>query len=140
MPSQPTVAEGEGFKGRKITFTWKGERIPGIRERSLALAGEPVDITSDDDDGWRKLADENGAAQDNVDFNASGVTKSSVLKEDWFNRERTGELIIDYPTGHRVSGTAVLVSYTDTGPYNEATTFEAAFQFSGEVLFDYLLS
>lgn len=135
-----TIPEGEGFKGRKITVTWKGENLGGIRERSLQLAGEPVDITSSDDDGWRRLAVENGAAQDNVDFNCSGVTKSSTLKEDWFSRDRVGELIIDYPTGHRVSGTAVLVNYTDTGPYNDATTFEATFQFSGEVTFDYTLT
>jgi len=134
------IAEGEGFKGRKIQITWKGERIAGVRERSLACAGEPVDITSDDDDGWRRLAHENGPSQRNIDFNCSGVTKSSVLKEDFFSGDTDGELIIDYPTGHRVSGTAVLTSYTDTGPYNDATTFEAAFQFSGEVTFDYTLS
>ena len=132
------IPEGEGFKGRKIEVTWKGARIPGVRERSLSFAGEPVDLTSDDDDGWRKLADENGAAQDNVDFNCGGVTKSTDLKEDWVSRDRTGELIIDYPTGHRVAMTAVLVNYTDTGPYNDAVTFEAQFQNSGPVTFDYL--
>jgi predicted secreted protein len=134
------TTEGQGFKGRKVTVTWKGEPILGVRERSLQLAGEPVNLTSGDDDGWRLLADDNGPAQDNVDFNASGVTKSSRLKDDWFSRERTGELIITYPTGHQVSGTAVLVNYSDTGPYNDAMTFEAAWQYSGPVVFDYALS
>lgn len=136
----PTVNEGEGYKGRKIALTFRGETIPGVREKSMQMQGEPVDITSDDDDGWRRLADENGAAQDNVDVNVNGVTKSSLLKEIWFSRERSGELIIDYPTGHRISGTAVLVNYTDTGPYNDAVTFEATFQMSGAVQFDYTLS
>lgn len=132
--------EGEGYKGRKIVVTWKGERILGVRERSIQMAGEPVDLTSDDDDGWRRLADENGAAQDNVDVNVSGVTKSTKLKDDWMARDRTGTLTIDYPTGHQLTGTAVLVNYTDTGPYNDAVTFEATFQFSGPVVYDFLAS
>lgn len=136
----PAIPEGEGYKGRKITLTWKGVVIPGVRERSISMAGEPVDLTSGDDDGWRRLATENGAAQDNVDVSVSGVTKTTDLKEDWMHRDRVGELIIDYPTGHRLSGTAVLVNYTDTGPYNDAVTFEATFQFSGEVTFDYVLT
>lgn len=136
----PAVVEGQAFKGRKIQITWNGETILGVRERSLKLQGDPVDVTSDDDDGWRRLADENGAAQDNVDVTVGGVTKSSAFKDTWFSRVRTGTLEILYPTGHKISGTAVLVSYTDTGPYNNATTFEAQFQFSGPVTFDYTLS
>src|SRR5688572_22017609 len=135
-----SVTEGQAFKGRKITLTWKGETILGVRERSLQLQGEPVDVTSDDDDGWRRLADENGAAQDNVDFNCGGVVKSSRFREDWFSRDRTGELVILYPTGHEVRGTAVMVGYNETGPYNDAVTFEATFQFSGPVTYDYLAS
>lgn len=136
----PAIPEGQGYKGRKIAVYWKGERIGAARERSITMQGEPVDVTSDDDDGWRRLATENGAAQDNVDVTVSGVTKNSILKEDWFSRERTGELIIEYPTGHRISGEAVLTNYTDTGPYNDAVTFEATFQYSGMVTFDYPFS
>ena len=136
----PTIAEGVGYKGRKIRVRWKGEHILGVREKGVALAGEPVDITSDDDDGWRRLAHENGAAQKNVDVSVSGITKQSVLKEDWIAGETDGELIIEYPTGHELSGTFVLVNYTDTGPYNDATKFEASFQNSGVVVFDYTLS
>lgn len=134
------VSEGVGYKGRKVPVSFRDEALLGVREKGITQAGEPVDVTSDDDDGWRRLLDDNGAAQDNVDVNVSGVVKSSRLKEIWYSRDRTGTLSLDYPTGHRLSGTAVLVNYNETGNYNDAVTFEATFQFSGPVTFDYLAS
>ena len=135
------IVEGVGYKGRKIRVRWKGVYIKGVREKSIALAGEPVDLTSDDDDGWRRLATENGPAQRQVDVSVSGVTKQSDLKEDWFTGDTEGELIIEYPTGHVLTiATAMLVNYTDTGPYNDATTFEASFQSSGAATWDYAAS
>ena len=132
------IPQGQGYKGRKIRVTWKGEVIPGMRERTISFAGEPVDLTSDDDDGWRRLAHENGPAQKNVDVSFSGVIKSDTLKEDWISGDISGELIVDYPTGNRLSGTFMLANYTDTGPINDAATFEAQFQNSGPVTFDYV--
>lgn len=134
------IPEGQAFKGRKVRVKWKGEYIRGLREKGIAMAGEPVDITSDDDDGWRTLADENGAAQDNIDISLSGINKVSVLREDWMARERTGELIVEYPTGHQLSGTFVMVNHTDANPYNESSTYEVTFQNSGAVTLDYVLS
>lgn len=134
------IIEGVGYKGRKIRVRWKGVYITGVREKGITLSGEPVDLTSDDDDGWRRVASENGPAQKNVDVSVKGVTKQSDLKEDWFTGDTEGELIIEYPTGHRISGTFMLTTYVDTGPYNDATTFEATFISSGAVTFDFAAS
>ena len=49
-----------GFVGRKIIFTWGGQQIDGVREKSAALNGEPIDVTADESDGWRELLAKSG--------------------------------------------------------------------------------
>jgi TP901-1 family phage major tail protein len=121
------------FLGRKILFTWGGAAVEGVREKSVQLNGEAVDVTGDDDLGWRALLEE--AGEDQVDISLSGVTKSDALKRDWFAKTRTKPVTVTYPDGGVLSGTFFLASYADTGPYNDATTFEAEIQSSGPVTY-----
>ncbi len=120
--------------GRRIELTWGGEDIPGVREKSVALNGEPIDITSDDSLGWRELLPDD-PAENQVDISISGVTKSFALKQDWFANDRVKAMTITYPDGSTLTGSFQLVSYTDTGPYNDATTFEAELQSTGIIAF-----
>lgn len=122
-----------GFKGRSILLTWGAAAILGVREKSIALNGEAVDISSDDDAGWRNLLSESG--EDQVDIGISGVTKSNVLKADWFNGDRIKAVEIEYPNGDVLAGQFRLGNYTDTGPYKDATTFDATLQSVGVVTF-----
>jgi predicted secreted protein len=121
------------FKGRDIQLTWGGEVIPGVREKSAALNGEAVDVSSDEDNGWRSLLAV--SAENQVDVGISGVTKNDRLKRDWFAGTRTKTVVITYPDGGVISGTFFLATYTDTGPYNDATTFEAELQSTGVVTY-----
>ncbi len=122
-----------GFVGRKIILTWGGQQIDGVREKSAALNGEPIDVTADESDGWRELLADPGQNEANISI--SGVTKSDRLKDDWFNGDRMQTATITYPDGGVLSGTFFLASYTDTGAYNDATTFQAELQSSGEVAY-----
>lgn len=123
-----------GFKGRDIDFEWNSAELLGVREKGISLNGDPINVTSDEDDGWQLLLADVGG-EDKVEVSISGVTKSEVLKTDWFNRTRTRSVEITYPNGSVLSGTFFLASYSDTGPYNDGTTFEATLQSSGEVIF-----
>jgi predicted secreted protein len=127
----------DGFLGRDVAFQWggnsPGDSIPGVREKGIEINGEPVDVTSDENLGWRTLLTEPG--QKEVTVSVSGVTKNDRLKADWFANRRTQPIIITYPDGAILTGTFYMASYTDTGPYNDATTFEAEFQNSGEVTY-----
>lgn len=123
-----------GFLGRSIQFTWKGSQIGGVRQKGIELNGEPVNVTADEDAGWRTLLDE--AGEDAVNLTISGVTKSDVLKRDWFNRTRMGAVQLDYPDGGVITGQFFIASYTETGAYNDATTFDLTLQSSGQVSFD----
>lgn len=119
--------------GRRITLAWGGVAIQGVREKSVALNGEPIDISSDDDEGWRKLLTD--PAQMQVDLSVSGVTKTDALKRDWFDGNTTKTAVFTYPDGGVITGSFYLANYTDTGPYNDAATFEGQFQSSGEVTY-----
>jgi predicted secreted protein len=120
--------------GRKVTLTWGGVVIDGCREKAVALNGEPVDITSDDDLGWRTLL-EDDPAENQINLSVSGVTKSQALKASWFTNARMGEAIFTYPDGTTITGQFYLGSFTETGPYNDALTFEAELQSSGEIIY-----
>lgn len=127
-----------GRVGRQVTFYFGGEspgdQILGVREKGLELNGEPIDTTSDEDSGKRTLL-ENLSAQDEVNVSISGVTKDTRLKEAWFNGERTQSIRLEYPDGAILAGTFFLSTYSETEPYNDASTFEASLMSSGVVTY-----
>lgn len=131
----------DGFLGRDIIFQWggnsPGDVVLGIREKGIECSGEAIDVTSDENDGWRTLLRE--AGQNEVTISISGVTKDTRLKQAWFSiTNRTQPIFITYPDGGRISGTFYLQSHNETGTYNDATTFEAELVSTGPV--DYTVS
>lgn len=119
--------------GRNLTLTWGGSAVAKVREKSAALNGEAVDLSSDDDNGWRAL--DTGAGQNEVNLSLSGVLASDALKTDWFDGDRTKAVALTYPDGGVLAGNFYLASYTETAPYNEAVTFECELQSSGAVTY-----
>lgn len=128
--------------GRTITVRW-GDASPipdvaGIREKSVTLAGEAVDITNDDSNGWRQLLD---AAQVNaVDISCSGVLLDDTLRTAWFagadsSGERMAPAEFEYPDGGRIAGTFFLQEYSETGNHDGEITFEATFASNGAVTY-----
>lgn len=122
---------GDGTLGRKILFTWNGSAIAGVREKGIAIAGEPINVSDDDSDGWRELLDE--AGENTIDISLSGVLKSEALITDWVNGDRVRAASLTYPNGRVISGDFFLASYNETGTYNDATTFEGSLQSTGEI-------
>lgn len=120
-----------GFAGREIELTWSSNPIDGVREKGISLNGEPINVTSDEDDGKQTLLDI--SAEDSVTITISGVTKSSDLRDDWFNGSRTATATLTYPDGYSITGTFFLSTYEETGTYNDATTFTATLNSSGAV-------
>jgi len=121
-----------GFAGREIELTWGSNPIDGVREKGISLNGEPINVTSDEDDGKQTLLDI--SAEDSVTITISGVTKSSDLRHDWFSGSRTATATLTYPDGYSITGTFFLSTYEETGTYNDATTFTATLNSSGAVV------
>jgi TP901-1 family phage major tail protein len=126
--------------GRTITVYWGDESpqpaVAGIQEKTVSLSGEAVDITNDDSNGWRQLLD---AAQVNtVEISCSGVAINGVLRADWFaGASATGSRMqaatFEYADGGTITGTFYLQEYSETGPHDDAITFEATFVSHGVV-------
>jgi predicted secreted protein len=123
-----------GKLGRQDTFTWGGATIAGIRSKGLAIAGEPVDVTSDENSGWRTLLSVPGENQ--VTLSISGLVKDRRLIEDFFAGNRTKAIAFTFASsGGTLSGDFYLASLTETGEYNGAATFDAELQSTGAVTY-----
>jgi predicted secreted protein len=124
-----------GIAGRAVTLEWDGAVILGVREKGITLNGEAINVTSDEDNGWRTLLDV--TAEDSVDIALSGVTKDERLKAAYFGgaAARTKVATIEWPSGSTMTGTFFLANFSETGPYNDAVTFSATLQSSGPVVY-----
>lgn len=124
--------------GRQIRFYFGGnspaDEILGVREKSLELNGEAIDITSDENSGWRTLLS-NISQQDEVQITLSGVTKDTRLKTAWFANERTQAITLNYPDGSSISGTFYMSTYKEGMSYKEAVTFDSTLMSSGTVTY-----
>lgn len=124
--------------GRQIRLYFGGnspaDEILGVREKSLELNGEAIDITSDENSGWRTLLS-NISQQDEVQITLSGVTKDTRLKTAWFANERTQPITLNYADGSSITGTFYMSSYKEGMSYKEAVTFDATLMSSGAVTY-----
>lgn len=127
-----------GRIGRQVAFFFggnsPGDEILGVREKSLDINGEPIDVTSDEDNGKRTLLD-NLSGQDEVNIGINGVTKDTRLKEAIMSGNRTQICRLEYPNSGVLEGTFFLSNYKETESYKDASTFEATLMSSGIVTF-----
>lgn len=135
--------------GRTIIVRWGAASpmpaVAGIREKSVTVSGEAVDITNDDSGGWRQLLD---AAQINgVEISCSGVALDDTLRQAWFagaaigSGERMAPAEFEYPLEGAqtvpavIAGTFYLGEYSETGSHDGEVTFEATFMSNGAVTY-----
>ena len=119
--------------GRNVTLTWGGAGIAGVKEKSFTLNNEPIDITSDDDGGWRTILDEPGQKQ--VDLKVSGVTKDGQLIADWFANSLRQAAVLAYENGATISGDFFLSEYSDKGNFKDAVSFDATLMSTGTIVY-----
>jgi predicted secreted protein len=117
------------FTGRSVGFIWNGAVVLGIREKGVALNGEPIDITSDEDAGWATILSTPG--QNDIKISLSGVTKDRRLKDDWFAGTRTRTVTISYSDGSTLVGSFFLASFKEGNPYKDASTFDCELMSTG---------
>lgn len=105
-------------------------RIAAIRTKNPTIAREPIDVTSDDDDGFRTLLAEPGQRQ--IDLSFSGVTEDDVLLEAAAAGTPAFErLNLLFPSGATIEGDFFFNNLSVTGEYNQSVTFEGEMQSSG---------
>jgi predicted secreted protein len=114
-------------------------RLLGINAKSIAVAKEPIDITTDEDNGFRLLAEEAGTKS--LDISFSGVTKDAVLRGLIMSgsSQLYTDITIEYPpvggqsAGDTISGDFYLNGLTENGGGSDgAIAFDGTLQSSGE--------
>ena len=118
--------------GRKLKLMRGGSAIAGLRTKGVAVAGEPIDVTTDDEEGFRTLLGEPGTKT--VDISFEGITKDADLRAAILTGTSLllDDVTIEYPNGDTLSGDFFLNSLEESGAYNEAMTFTGSLQSSGE--------
>ncbi|MFP4539286.1 MAG: phage tail tube protein, partial [Dichotomicrobium sp.] len=123
--------------GRAIKLYWGDDSpqplVAGVREHGIAFAGEAVDVTDKDDDGWRTLLSK--AQTRSVDISISGVADDDTLRADTYEDNRLQAFTLEFHDGAQISGNAYLSGYTETGPHDGEITFEATLMTSGAVTY-----
>ena len=117
--------------GRELVVKRGSDVIAGVRTKSLTFAGEAVDVTTDDDDGKRKLLEASG--QESIDMSVEGLTKDeNLLAIPAGGGTRIEEYTIDMPWGGSITGDFRLNSVELGAEYQEAISFTAEIQSTGD--------
>jgi len=127
-----------GFNGRALTIDWDSTTLVGVRSRTISNSNEMVDVTTDDDSGWRTLLADPGLKA--VEITVSGVASDEVLLAEFYNASTTGETLqVSLPsslaTPGNVSGTFHLSAFEQSGDHDGAYEFSATFMSSGTVTY-----
>lgn len=109
--------------GRKVSLTWAGNPVPGVREKSITIGGEAANIASDENIGKQTLID--GDAESRHEIQLSGVTKDTTLRNAKATKNKKANVELVYPSGYTIEGTFKLAQYKETQGYSDAYVFEA---------------
>lgn len=116
--------------GRAMRVNYNSTAIAGVRTKTVTFNGEPIDITSDDDSGWRTLLADTAAVR-SVDISVEGVTKDDILRAAWYSGSLLEAMEVEWGDGASLTGNFHLGSYAETGATEDAVTFTATFNSSG---------
>jgi len=122
-----------GYPGRNLLLYLRGEKIAGLRTKSVAHVAEPIDETDGEDNGFRYIRPE--ADSHALEISCAGVTTVAnwgVLLDEFYG-DTLADFEIRHPDGTVELVDAFLTSLENTGEHAGACTFTAAFRASGEV-------
>ena len=129
-----------GFVGRKAILSMGSPlvAVAALRTKTLTMANEPVDITSDDDAGFRKLLQDPGTKT--LDISFEGVAKDVPSLNALITLATSGTDILDnfsllFPAIGTIAGEFIVSSFEIGAPYNEAATFSCSLQSAGAYTF-----
>lgn len=121
------------FSGRDLTISKDSTVIAGLRETSISVDNSPVNVTSKDDGGYRKLA--NFAGERTLDISASGVWKDDVIRDVALGADSgllMSDITIEFADGGSVSGDFYLQNFEEAGTHDGEVTYNSTLQSSGE--------
>lgn len=127
-----------GFNGRQFTFDWETTTLAGVRTRGMTVTNDYVDVTNDDDAGWRTLLADPGVRS--VEVTIGGITTDEVLLAAIMAASMTsgtlaGNLPSSLTTPGTMSGEYLVSSFEQSGNHDGEVEFTATFMSTGEVTY-----
>lgn len=127
-----------GAASRDLIVSKNSTRLLGINSKSVAVAKEGIDITTDEDNGYRLFLEEAGTKT--LDISFSGVTKDQIMRQQIMTEQTQllTDIEIEYPpigaqtTGDKISGSFYFNGHTENGGGSDgAIEFDGTLQSSG---------
>lgn len=127
-----------GFNGRELTIDWDSVTLVGVRSRGVNISNEYVDVTTDDDSGWRTLLADPGVRS--VEVTVGGIVSSEVLVAEIMKANISGEpLTVNLPSSMAspgdLAGTFVVSGFEYSADHDGAVEFSATFMSAGAVTY-----
>jgi predicted secreted protein len=121
--------------GRTLTISMGGTVVAGVQQKSVTCSVEGIDVSTDDDVGFRKFLSSGG--EQTFDISFDGVEKDSVLRDqymaDGLSQEKA--IILTWEDGSTVTGNFFWPNYEETGSYKDKITFSGSLQSSGPYVY-----
>lgn len=121
--------------GRTLQIDWSSTTLVGVRTKGYTVTNDHVDVTTDDDDGWRTLLATPGLRQ--VEVTVGGISSDQVLLAAIMSASITATtLTVQLPTTTgTLSGSFHVTTFEQNGEHDGAVEFSATFMSSGEVTY-----
>lgn len=124
-----------GFNGRELRIVREGVSFAQVVSKTVPHGRESVDVTSDDDDGWRRLLPAPGKRF--LDVQVEGVASPggfAFMRDDWL-ADAFSDIEVHYPDGAVATceDGFVLTNLEFKGEQDGAVEFSATLQSSGPV-------
>ena len=124
------------FVGRKAILSMGSPLVAvgALRTKTMSIANEAIDVTSDDDAGFRKLLQDPGTKT--LDISIEGVVKDIASFNALMALAVSGTDVMEnvsllFPAIGTIAGEFVISGLEIGAPYNEAATFSATLQSAG---------
>ena len=117
--------------GRSLILKRNGVKIAAVVSKTISINNEPIDITNDDDVGFRTLLEDSGTRS--IDLSVEGVHKDDVMLTVAGAAAPTliDDMDIVFPSGLTISGDFRMNNYEDSGESAGRVQFSATFQSTG---------
>jgi predicted secreted protein len=123
--------------GRDCVIKKNSTTIGGGRTVSMTVNGSPIDVTDQGDSGFATMLPDTLIGRQ-IELTIDGYEEDQVLRDIALATTSADKFMTDItfefpgtPTDE-ISGSFVLTSYSETGPYEDGQTFNATFSSDGQ--------
>ena len=117
--------------GRSLKVKRGADVVAGVRTKNITFGSEAINVTTDDDDGKRRLLEASGEEQ--IDLSVEGLTKDEdLISIPAGGGTRIEEYTIEMPWGGEITGSFRLNSVELGAEYQDAITFTAEIHSTGD--------